>query len=245
MQLRRTGLVIASVMMAGGALVMAAYLMKLKAEERDDRPHIVGRLTQAFGGRNQDGKAFATSMLEGKISLVTAIAGKEKARTAEALRVMKLVAEKFAGDDGFRFVGITVDPEADGPEELKGMLEELGVADDPRWIYVQAEEKNAVGYLRSKMRLETVESIVVDGEKVKRFRSGVVMLDPNLHVLEPQYDFNLAKEVQEDAKRILAKDPGEAERLQAERFTAELQKAEESLFTSINYIREGNLKEGK
>lgn len=244
MQLRRTALVITFVMLVGGFLVATAYIIKLRAEARDPRPHIVGRLTQAFGARDQHGKAFVTTQLQDKISLVTPLSGKDAVRMEESLRVMKMVAEKYPGDDLFRFVGITVDPESDGPEQLRGMLEGLGVADDPRWFFVQAEEKNARGYLRSKLRLETVETIPVDGEKVKRFRSAIVLLDQNLHVLEPQYDFNLAREVQEDAKRVLKEEPKEAERLQAGNYTEEVAKAESSLLKSIEYVRAGNLKEG-
>lgn len=243
-QLRRTGLTIAAIMLVGGALVMAAYLVKTRADGQDARPHIVGRLTQAFGGRDQDGQAFVTSQLEGKISLVTPICGTERERTAESLRVMKLVAERFPDDERYRFVGITVDPENDGPEQLKAMLADLGVTGDPRWLFVQAEEKNARGYLRKMLRLETSETIRMGDKEVKRFRSGIVLIDPNLHVLEPQYDFNLAREVQEDAKRLLRESPEEAARLKAADRTEDLAKAEASLLQTLEFIRNGNLKEG-
>jgi cytochrome oxidase Cu insertion factor (SCO1/SenC/PrrC family) len=244
-QLRRTGLTLAVIMVVGGIFVMAAYRMKLRADAKDERPNMVSRLTEKFGGRDQNLKAFTTSMLEDKITLITPISGKEKGRMAEALRVMTMVAAKFPEDDQLRFVGITVDPENDGPEQLRAMLAELGVADDPRWFFVQAEEKNAVGYLRNKLRLETEETVRIDGEQVDRFRSAIVLVEPNLHLLAPQYDFNVAREWQERARKLAEEDPEEAARRDLAGRTEEVRKAEESLLRSLEFIRKGDLKEGK
>jgi cytochrome oxidase Cu insertion factor (SCO1/SenC/PrrC family) len=245
-RLRRTGWPIGVIMVAGGVLVMAAYLLKLRADAKDDRPHIVGRLIMAtFGGRDQHGNIFATSMLEDKITLIAPLSGRNEARMAESLRVMKMVAERFPEDEQLRFVGITVDPENDGPAQLQAMLDDLGVGDDARWFFVQAEEKNAVGYLRHKLRLETSETIRLEGQEVKRFRSAIALIDPNLHLLEPQYDFNLAREVEEEARQVLQDDPERAERLDAKAHTDDVKRAEERLFRSLEYVRKGDLKEGK
>lgn len=243
--MRKTGWTIAIVMVVGGVIVAGAYLRKLRADERDNRPKIVGRLTQMFGGLDQNEKGFKTQMLTDKITLLTPIAGREKARTAESLRVMKMVAEKFSGDDSFRFVGLAVDAANDGPEEFRAMLGELGVAEDVRWKFVQAEEKNVIGFLRNKLRIETTETIRLDGEEVKRFRSEIVLIDPNLHVLEPRFDFNLAREAQEEAVQLLEKDPERAEKLNAKEHTEAVKKAEERLLEAIEDIRKGDLKEGK
>lgn len=243
-QLRKTGLIIAAVMILGGVLVMAAYLIKTQLDGKDDRPHIVGRLEEVFGGRDHHGKAFSTSMLKGKITLLMAVDGEEEEHLQESFRMMKAVADKYPDDDLYRFVGITVNPENDGSEELKAMLEKLGVADDPRWIFVQAEEKNARGYLRDNLRLGTERSIGKDGKEVKVFDSIIVFIGPKLHVFEPSYNFQYAKEVQEDAIHLLEKDPEKAERLNAKNHTEDLKAAEESFFQKLEYIREGKIKEG-
>ncbi len=245
-KLRRTGLTIAVVMMLGGIIITLTYIMKQRADAKDGRPHVVQRLTEKFGGRDQNNKAFTTEQLAGKISLITPLAGSEKERMAESLRMMKAVAETFPDEENLRFVGITVDPEQDGPKELEAMLDELGVGNDKRWIFVQAEEKNARGYLRHKLRLETEERIPsVDQGWIKRFRSTIVFIDENLHVLEPQYDFNDALEIQEDARRMLKDDPKRAEKLDAKSQTDAFKRTEERFFRTLEDIREGNLKEGK
>lgn len=243
-QLRKTGLIIASIMILGGILIVVAYLIKTRLDAQDDRPHVVGRLEEIFGGRDQNGKAFVTSMLKGKITLFLGVDGEEQDRMTESLRMMKMVAEKFPDDDTFRFVGVTVNPKHDGPEELRAMLEELGVGDDPRWFFVQAEEKNARGYLRDNLRVETRRTVYIDKKKVDLFDAIIVLLDPNLHVFEPRYRFDFAKEVQDDAIRLLEEDPKEAERLNAKDHTEELKIAEESFFQKLKYIREGKIKEG-
>ena len=245
-QLRRTGLIITAITIAGGLFVTFAFVFKLRADAKDDRPHIVGRLTEKFGGRDQNNKAFTTDQLRDKISFITPLAGSQKERMAESLRMLKMVAGKFPDDENLCFVGITVEPEQDGPEQLKAMIDELGMGEDKRWFFVQAEEKNARGYLRHKLRLETEEKIPSEDKGwIKRFRSTIVFIDPNLHVVQPQYNFNEALEVQEDAKRMLKEDPERAEKLEAEKHTEALKAAEERFFQTLQHIRDGNLREGK
>ena len=69
-QLRRTGLIITAIMIAGGLFVTFAFVLKLRADAKDVRPHIVGRLTEKFGGRDQNNKAFTTDQLRDKISFI-------------------------------------------------------------------------------------------------------------------------------------------------------------------------------
>lgn len=233
-------------MMAGGVLIAMAYLGKLRSQADDRRPSIVQRLTEKFGGRDQNNQAFTTEHLEGKITFLTPLKGSEEARMAQSLRMMKEVAEKFPDDDKLRFVGITIDPESDGPDELKAMLEKLGVGEDERWIFVQAEAKNARGYLRHKIRLEYEEKIPSTTKGwTKRFRSPIVFIDENLHILEPQYNFNEAFEVQEDAKRMLKDDPELAAKYKAENHVDGLAGAEEKFYETLEHIRSGELKEGE
>ena len=80
---------------------------------------------------------------------------------------------------------------------------------------------------------------------VKRFRSTVVFIDQNLHVLEPQFDFNKALEVQEDARQMLESDPEKAEKYKAKEHIDDFKKAEERFYEALQYIRNGNLREGK
>ena len=143
MQLRRTGLAITAIMLIGGILVTVAYRIKHGADEQDTRPHVVQRLTEVFFGRDQNNGAFTTEQLKGQVTVFTPLSLREEDRMQQALETMKEMAQKFPDDDRLRFLGITVDPENDGPEQLKSALEKLGVADDERWFFVQAEEEAA------------------------------------------------------------------------------------------------------
>ncbi len=231
-------------MMVGGIVIAGAYLLKLRGEEQSGRPPIVARLKENFLGRDQNNKVFEMAQLEGRVCLIAPIAGKEKERIAETLRVMKMVAEKYPEDRDLRFVGVTVDPENDGPEELKALLRDLGVAEDPRWLLVQAEEDSARNYLKEQLRLDTTEVIMVDGDRINRFLSLMAVVDPYLH-LRQHYNFNQAREVQEDARRLLEEDPAEAERLRAADHTDDLKAAEEHLIRTLDYLRKEELGAGK
>ena len=152
--------------------------------------------------------------------------------------------EDSPDDESLRFLGITVDPEADGPDELQRLLAELGVADDKRWYFVQAEEEAARGYVRHKIRAEFKESVSsLEGPRA-RFRSTLVFIDENLHVLAPMFDLNLAREVAADAERLLEENPEEARRLKAQERVDDVEKARARLNAVLRYIREGDLKEG-
>ena len=83
----------------------------------------------------------------------------------------------------------------------------------------------------------------LDGPR-DRFRSTLVFIDENLHVLAPAFDLNLAQEVALDARRLLDENPEEARRLNARQRTEDWQKARDRLDAVLRYIREGDLKEG-
>ena len=83
----------------------------------------------------------------------------------------------------------------------------------------------------------------LDGPR-ERFRSTLVFIDENLHVLSPAFDLNLSREVAQDASRLLEENPVEASRLRAAERTGDWEKARDRLAAVLQYIREGNLKEG-
>lgn len=243
-KLRKTGLSIAVLMIIGGVLVTFAYRLKHQADEQDARPHVVQRLTEVFFGRDQNNKAFSTEQLKGKTTLFTPLSLREGDRMKEALSAMRDLSRRFPDDESLRFLGITVDPEADGPDELQRLLEDLEVAGDERWYFVQAEEEAARGYIRHKIRAEFKESVSsLEGPR-ERFRSTLVFIDENLHVLAPSFDLNLAREVAADAERLLEESPEEAKRLKARERVDDVEKARARLDAVLRYIREGDLKEG-
>ena len=235
---------ITAIMLIGGILVTIAYRIKHQEDEQDARPHVVQRLTEVFFGRDQNNKVFTTEQLQGKLTVFTPISLREEDRMQRALKMMKEMAQEFPDDERLRFLGITIDPGNDDPVRLKALLEKLGVAGDERWFLVQAEEKAARGYIRHKMRVEFRESIPSPAGPRERFRSTLVFIDENLHVLDPAFDLNLAREVEEDARQMLENDPEKAEKLNARERINDLEKAVERFHEVLQYIREGDLKEG-
>ena len=63
-------------------------------------------------------------------------------------------------------------------------------------------------------------------------------------MLAPMFDLNLAREVADDAERLLVEDPEEAIRLNARERVDDVERARARLDAVLQYIREGDLKEG-
>lgn len=234
-QLRRTGITLLVIILIGGVVVATAYLLKLRADAKSGRPPILERLVINFGARDQDNKAFAIFQLKDKVTLLTPVALSEREHSAEPLRAMVAISRQFAGDDRLRFVVATVDPDRDGLPELKALRADLGVADDPRWSFIQAEKDNIRNYLKDKLRLGQVRETTVDGEAQIEYLALIDVIDRHLH-LRQQYDLNRSLAVQEDARRLLTENPEQARKLKAAEHTDDVKATEEHIVRTINFL---------
>lgn len=204
-KLRKTAVILLAIMLVGGVMIMVAYLVKRRGDLADDRPAIRGRLTRNLAFVNDRKETGSVGGLEGKVWLATQVCLSRRKEMARAIEVMQWVDGKFGGREDLRFVCFAVDPNRDGPEELAGLREDLGVGE--RWWFVAAGEEPIRRYLKNQMKLGGVR---VDDNGSVEFDSMVLLVDRHLH-LRPAYDFNQAWAVQDAARRLLDDEPGRAE----------------------------------
>jgi protein SCO1/2 len=91
----------------------------------------------------QDGETVRLSDLEGKVTVLAqffAVCPKCAVRNGGDLRELQ---EAFGDDPDFRIVCVSVDPEADGVEELKDYAETLGAEPDT-WWFTRTEDRDEI-----------------------------------------------------------------------------------------------------
>lgn len=235
-KLRKTGVILLVLMLVGGVMIMAAYLVKRKAELAEDRPSIRGRLTRNLAVVNDRKEGVDLGQLEGKVWLATPICLSEPERMERALAAMRWAEGEFEGRDDLRFVCLAVDPERDLPENLATFREEEGLGD--RWWLVAAGEDSIRSYLKNQMKLGDVRA---GKDGAVSFDSMVLLVDRHLH-LRPAYDFNRAWAVEEAAARLLAEEPGRADDFERdfgarpESFLGQVEKLREELRSDLVHV---------
>lgn len=209
-QLRKTGLSLLAIMLVGGVMISAAYLVKRKSDLAEDRPAIRGRLTKNLALVNDRKEAVSLGDLEGKVWLATQVCLSQREEMERSVAAMQWLEQELGERDDLRFVCFAIDPERDGPEALAGFRAELGVGS--RWWFVGAGEEPIRGYLSKEMKLGDVR---VDEKGAVVFDSMVLLVDRHLH-LRPAYDFNRAWAVEDAARRLIEEEPERIEEFQKE-----------------------------
>ena len=242
-KLRKTGLILAAVMVVGGVLVMMDYLRTIRAQEATGRPAFEGRLNKNFGAVGHDKALVTIGELEGKVWLATAVVLSQKDKTAENITALRKAAEHFKDREDLHFVVFTADPETDQPEKMAEFATELGLAEDPRWWFAAAGEEQLRGFLRTQLKLGATGFKDVDGTKVLMFPTVIRVIDRHRHLRGGRFDFAVARAVQEDARQMLANDPDRAAELRAEEQTEAVQLLQDKLHERIDYILNEKLKD--
>ena len=241
-KLRKTGLILAAIMMVGGVVVIMDYLPTLKRQSESGRPSIVTRLRKNFAAVTHDKKTVGLGELEGKVWLVTSVCLSQKDKTEENMKALKALGDDFKEQDDVRFVVFTVDPEVDLPEKMAEFAGELGLADDPQWWFLAAGEERTRSYLRSQLKLgATGMKKLEEGGEVLMFPTVICIVDQNMHVRGGQFDFAMALAIQEDAKKMLVEDPDRAAELGAEKQQEAVQLLQDKLKERVEYLLKENL----
>ena len=236
-QLRKTAFIILAVAFFGGAMIMAAYLVKTRGGT--DRPAIVNRLESNFAAVNQDGETVDLGQLEGGIWLVTVMALSQPEVSRDSLQLMREIEAQYSAAQVVKFVCFTVDPKNDTPEKLAAFAREQGV-DSERWWFLAAGEEPVRGYVKDHLLLGTVvDQRARDGELT--FPSLVGLIDQHRH-LRGRYDFRQAREVAESAAKLLREEPERADEFyedfgrRPEEFLDEREELKGLLEKAIDYI---------
>jgi cytochrome oxidase Cu insertion factor (SCO1/SenC/PrrC family) len=204
-QLRRTALILLGIMLVGGVMIMAAYLVKRQQDLQEDRPALRGRLQKNLALVNDRKETVTLGQLEGKVWLVTQVSLSQREEMQRAVDALRWLEGELPEQKDVRFVLLAVDPNRDVPEELAKFRAELGVGE--QWWLAGAGEGPIRGYLKKEMKMGEVR---VDESGKIEFDSMVLLVDRHLH-LRPAYNFNRAWAVEDAARRLLEEEPERAE----------------------------------
>ncbi|MDE0826499.1 MAG: SCO family protein [Akkermansiaceae bacterium] len=240
-KLRNTAWILVFLAALGSVLVMIDYIQGLRRQEKMGRPPHVARLESNFAAMTPDKTAVGLGSLEGKVWFLTTVCLSQPEKSAENIRVMKLVGAKYADRDDVHFVILTVDPDNDLPEKMGVFAELLGLAENAKWWFLAAGEEPTRGYLKDKLKFGQVGEDEVDGQSQVVFDSVLGVFDPDRN-LRGRYDFAEAWEVQEKTLALIAADEAAYDKLN-EKQKAAIDKSRESVknleglfFDAVDYV---------
>ncbi|BCU79147.1 hypothetical protein [Luteolibacter sp. LG18] len=187
-KLRRTAWILVAIMILGGIMVLSAYVLKNKADQKKalsedhSRPAIISRIDKGRDLRvlRQDNHQAGLLDLGGKVWLACAVSSSDPAISARSVEVMKRLAERYKATEDVAFVTLVIDP---GPaEDLHGLLVtesgKLG-ATLPQWWVASTEPQTLYKFIKNEFKT----SLFPHQEDGKwKYDTSIVVVDRNRHV---------------------------------------------------------------
>ena len=198
-KLRRTALILVALMVASGVGIPLAYKKWMREQsekaktdqqpalagnpggvEKPERPAIVGRIDNKaeFGVVRQDASGAKVSELFGKVWVVCGVSVKEPDGWKATREVLLRLNQRYAGNDDFRIVCFTIDPNKEGHEVLDAAAKELGVG-LPKWWFAGAGEEFVHKFLKNQLKLGIMPH-QKDGKWV--YDSSITLVDRDRHI---------------------------------------------------------------
>jgi cytochrome oxidase Cu insertion factor (SCO1/SenC/PrrC family) len=183
-KLRKTALWLVVLMITSGVGIYAAYMKwgikQAEKEAENARPGLVGRIDDKseFGVVRQDASGAKLSELFGKVWVVCGVSVKQPETWQATREVLLRLNERYAGNDDFRIVCFTVDPNQEVPAVLDAAAKELGVG-LPKWWFAAAGEEYVHKFLKNKLKLGSVPH-VKDGRWI--YDSSITVVDRDRHI---------------------------------------------------------------
>ncbi|MEK7949938.1 hypothetical protein [Luteolibacter soli] len=214
-KLRMTALILFAVMIVSGILILISYEKwgKLQAEKdaQHARPGIVGRIDNKaeFGVVRQDASGAKVSDLFGKVWVVCGVSVKQPDTWKATREVLLRLSQRYAGNDDFRIVCFTIDPDQEGPAVLDTTAKELGVG-LPGWWFAAAGQEYVHKFLKNQLKLGIMPH-QKDGKWI--YDSSITLVDRDRHIRRamvpqkrggPEYSavFDFAQAAEWDAKGV-------------------------------------------
>lgn len=185
--LRRTALWLLLFIVVGGVMIFYAYQLKMKKEEKNDRPAVVGDLMKTIRGTlqviAQDGKRHGLEELKGKVVCLQAISLEDAQNGSFALTAMQETAKRFSNNSNVGLLSIIINPS--DPATAKKMLEDIAMkigANGSQWWIATAEPEVTVKYLKDVCKLEQAP-IMENGKLV--YDTTIFLVDSELKIRKP------------------------------------------------------------
>ncbi|GAA5484433.1 SCO family protein [Haloferula sargassicola] len=150
-KLRRTGLILAGLMLLSGLMVLVAYNRHAAEEAADDRPALVARLDKNFKVWRQDESEAGLLDLAGDVWVISPVSFSQPETWQATRKVLEDLSKRYADRADFHIVNLTVDPENEPPATLAKYADELG-AELPKWWLAGAQEDSLHKFLKNRLR---------------------------------------------------------------------------------------------
>ncbi|MEM1083846.1 MAG: hypothetical protein AAGI48_06960 [Verrucomicrobiota bacterium] len=178
-KLRRTGLILAALMLISGFGILIAYNRTAKEQAAIDRPSLdLGRLNKNFRVWRQDESEAGLLDLAGDVFVVSPVSFKQPEGWKITRGILEELKAKYGGREDFHIVTLTVDPENEPPVELAGYAEELG-AELPSWWLAGASEESIHKFLKRRLKSQLVPQLK-DG--VWEYDPSIIVVDRDRHL---------------------------------------------------------------
>ncbi len=123
---------------------------------KDTSAPVITQLTEGQKVITQDGKEMDILDLKGKVWVFVQFFAACPQCAQRNLTELKRLVDRYKNEPDFRLVCITVDPERDNIERLKGYADVLG-ADSSRWLFLTGESETLMPYMVSQIKYPKVK----------------------------------------------------------------------------------------
>jgi len=171
-----------------GLVVGWNYMMHLKLKEKnpDARPPLINRLEKDIQLIERSGRTVRLSELAGDVYLVSYVFTNCPKQCIGIIATMRDIDDAFRGEDGLRFLAISLDPEADTPERLKEWASIHG-ADKANWWFLTTDDPDKLAeymhremmFIRAQLHTDP-QLIATEGKWMHDAR--VALIDHKAHV---------------------------------------------------------------
>ena len=135
-----------------------AYLTMKAKEEDDNRPPIIDRMEDDLILTERDGRTVRLSELREQLLIVSWVYTRCPRGCAGVVAKLKTLQEELGSEVPIHFISLTLDPE-DTPEMMKAFADQVGIADDAPWWFVNGESETVRDYMVRVFRFRPVQTI--------------------------------------------------------------------------------------
>lgn len=140
----------------GSIFVTRAYLIRRDYEVRNWRPPHIARLETDLEAVNRDGKKVRLGELRGKVYVAAYQYTDCPVGCLGTASVMSELQKEFGGEENFRLVSISVNPEGDTPEKMDAWVGEHGI-DTEGWWFLTGDAEEFAKYMISEFKFYGTE----------------------------------------------------------------------------------------
>lgn len=123
------------------------------------RPPVIASINCDVSATERDGRSVSLSSLRGKVCVIGYIYTICPHGCAAVVAEMKRLLGEHGDREDFQLVSVTVVPERDSPELLRGYAEALGVRPGDRWWFLNGDRQQMDDFMTEGLRMNRSKAI--------------------------------------------------------------------------------------